>query len=158
MRWWFRRFRRPSDDEFAAELDAHVAHAADEQVERGVPPDQARYAALRAFGNLTRHRERFLEAAPWFWLDTLRQDVRYGWRSLWRTPILTSVVILSLALGVGANTAILTVARTLLLVPLRLPEPDRVFFLSLKDERRVKDMAFVPGVPYGYRQQIGSAT
>jgi putative ABC transport system permease protein len=147
MRDWFRRFRRPSDEEFAAEIDAHLAHEADEQIERGVPPEEARYAALRRFGNVTRHLERFREASHWFRLETVWQDVRYGWRSLWRNPITTSVAVLSLALGIGANTAIYTVARGTLLDPLRLPDPDRVFFVQ-------PDQSGAMWMPLGYQEQI----
>lgn len=55
--WLLHRFRRrPSDEEFAAEVQAHLAHETDEQIERGLPPEEARYVALRRFGNVTRHR------------------------------------------------------------------------------------------------------
>ncbi len=129
MRQWLRRFRRPSDEEFAAEIETHLAHEIDEQIERGLPPEDARFAALRRFGNVTRHLERFREGSPWFSLETVWQDVRYGWRSLWRTPVTTTIAILALALGIGANAALYTVTRAVLLDPLRLPEVDRVFFV-----------------------------
>jgi putative ABC transport system permease protein len=154
MRQWLRRFHRPSDGTFAAEIEAHLAHETDEQIERGLPPEDARYAALRRFGNVTRHLERFREASPWFRLETVWQDVRYGWRSLWRTPLVTSVVIISLSLGIGVNAAIVSAAQTLLWVPLQLPAPAEVFFLALKDERPNKDRALPGGVPYGYDDQV----
>src|SRR4051812_15296396 len=100
MRQWLRRFRRRSDEEFAAEIDAHLAQEADEQIERGLPPEEARYAALRQFGNVTRHIERFREASPWFAFETVWQDVRYAWRSLKRSPALFVAAIVSLALGI----------------------------------------------------------
>jgi len=64
MRQWLRRFRRPSAEEFVAEVEAHLAHETFEQIERGVPPEDAHYSALRRFGNVTRHLERFREASP----------------------------------------------------------------------------------------------
>ena len=136
MRRWFDRFRRlPSEEEFAEEVRSHLAHVIDEQVERGVEPQEARYAAIRKFGNVTRHVERFREASPWFWLETLWHDVRYGWRSLWRTPGLTSMLMLCLALGVGANATVLLATRTLLLHPLPVPDPHRLFFLGDPDPK-----------------------
>jgi putative ABC transport system permease protein len=153
VREWFRRSRRPSDEQFAAEVNAHLAHEIDEQVDRGIPSEEARYVALRRFGNVTRHLERFREASPWFWLDTLWQDVRYGWRSLWRTPILTATVILSLVLAVGTNVAIMTAARTLLLAPLRLPNADRVFFVGHGDQPPASEVML-----YGYADDLRRAT
>jgi hypothetical protein len=58
---FFRRARRPTDEEFAAEIEAHLAHEIDERVDRGSRPDEARDAALQAFGNVTAARERFYE-------------------------------------------------------------------------------------------------
>jgi MacB-like periplasmic core domain len=153
VRQWLSRFRRPSDEEFATEVEAHLAHETHDQIERGLPSDEARYAALRRFGNLTRHLERFREASPWFWLETVWQDVRYGARSLWRTPVLTATVILSLVLTVGTSVAILTAARTLLLAPLKLPNADRVFFVGHADQPPANEV-----ILYGYRDDLRQAT
>lgn len=118
--------RRRSDDDVAAEIDAHVAHLRDEQVERGMPPEEARYAALRAFGNVTRVRERFHESSPAFWLETLVQDVRLAWRSLARAPLITLTAVISLAIGIGLNTAIFSIVQAVLLRPLPYKDPDRL--------------------------------
>jgi predicted permease len=136
----------------------------DEQLDRGLPPDEARYAALRRFGNVTRHLEGFREGSPWFWFETLCQDARYGWRSLLRTPLTTVVATLSLALGIGANTAIYTVARGTLLEPLQLPEVDRVFFvepdqgpaarLSFEEREQIANLAQSFGVAGLYNVYI----
>ena len=123
---WVRRFRRSSDEEFAAEIEAHLAHEADERIEQGLTPEAARYAALRAFGNVTRHLERFRERSPWFWLETLAQDLRYGWRSLRRAPVLTLVAIPSLALGIGLNAAVFSMIQAVFVRPLPYAEPDRL--------------------------------
>lgn len=104
-----RRFRRPSEREFTAEVEAHLAHETDEQIERGLPLDDARSAALRRFGNVTRHLERFREASPWFWLDTFCQHVRYGWRSVRGTPALFFAAVASLALSLGGTVVISSV-------------------------------------------------
>jgi predicted permease len=124
---WFSRFRRPSDDEFAREVAAHLALETEERVARGEDPDEARHAATRTFGNAVAVRERHHERSPWFPLESLWGDVRHGWRVLWRAPVVTIVALASLALGVGANTAIFTLVRATILQPLAVPEPHRVF-------------------------------
>jgi len=133
-----RFLRRRSDEDFAREIDAHVALEIDEQIARGVQPDEARAAAQRALGNATRLREDFHERSPWFAFDTLQQDVRYGLRSLRRAPLVTLVAIGSLALGIGANTAIFTLVKATVLQPLAIPQPERVFvvYRSAGEARR----------------------
>jgi hypothetical protein len=124
---WFSRFRRPSDDEFSREVEAHLALEAEERVARGESLDEARHAAARTFGNALAVRERHHERGPWFPIESLWGDVRHGWRMLWRAPVVTIVALASLALGVGANTAIFTLVRATILQPLAVPEPDRAF-------------------------------
>lgn len=134
MRDWLARvLGRPTDDQFAEEVRSHLAHEIDEQVDRGLPPEEARYAAIRRFGNVTRHLERFREASPAFWFETLWQDVQIGWRSLGRTPVLSAIAILSLGLGIGANTSVYTVARAVLLDPLGVPDADRMFVIGAEN-------------------------
>ena len=142
MRWFQRLRRRQSEAEYVQEIESHLAHEIDEQVDRGVTPEEARYAAVRNFGNITRHLERFREGSWRFWLETLWQDVRFGWRSLWRTPVLTLVAIISLAHGIGANAALYTIADALLLRPLRLPDAERMFVIRAPDHQ----LGFLPGL------------
>src|SRR5690606_28898760 len=99
-------------------VEAHLAMEIEDQIARGVSPEEARAAALRAFGNPTRAREDFRERSPWFRVDTLWQDVQYGGRALRRAPIVVLVAIASLALGIGANTAIFTLVKATILAPL----------------------------------------
>ena len=149
MRQWLRRFRRPSDREFAAEVESHLAHETDERVEAGLPPEEARYAALRGFGNVTRHIERFREASPWFWLETLWQDVRYGWRSLSRSPALFGAAVVSLALAIGGTTAMVSVLHATVIDPLPFPHGGRLAALVQYDCHRAGDTARLrqgPGV------------
>jgi len=134
MRQWLRRFRhRQSDEEFAAEVDAHLSLETDERIECGLAPEDARYAALRRFGNVTRHLERFREASPWFWLETVLRDLRYGWRSLTRSPALLVAAILSLALGIGGSTALFSVLYATVVNPLRYAHSDRLTMLAFYD-------------------------
>jgi predicted permease len=100
--------RRPGDD-FDREIAAHLEHEIARLIEHGVPPDEARAQAARAFGNITRARERYYERHRVLWLDHLRQDLRCAVRSLRRYPLAATVAVVSLAGGIGAATVTLLV-------------------------------------------------
>jgi putative ABC transport system permease protein len=114
-----RRHERDLDDE----IRFHLEEEAEARREAGLSVDEARRAARRDFGNVTAIREATHDAWGWTWLESAVQDVRYGCRALVRTPIVTAVAVLSLALGIGATTAIFTVLDTLLLRPLPVESP-----------------------------------
>ncbi len=97
-----------------------------ENIERGMSPEEARYAALRKFGNVTRVREATHGVWSVIWLERLLQDVRFGVRSLMKSRRFTVAAILALALGIGANTAVFSVVNTVLLKPLTYPDPSRI--------------------------------
>src|SRR5579864_4604988 len=93
--------RRQSERDLDDELRFHLELKARENMESGMPPEEARYAALRAFGGLERKKEECRDADRWRFIEDLAQDVRYGVRVLARSPGFALVVIMSLALGIG---------------------------------------------------------
>jgi predicted permease len=101
--------RKRSGDDFDRELASHLELEAEELMADGLPPEAARRAARRGFGNVTTVRERFYEARRLLWLDHLVQDVRCAARNLRRAPVAAIVAIASLAAGIGAATVTLTV-------------------------------------------------
>jgi predicted permease len=101
----------------------HIERETQDNVERGMLPKEARYAALRKFGNVTLHQEDVRAVWISVWLDQLRQDVGYALRSMVKNPAFTTLVALSLALGIGANTAIFSFMDSILLRSLPVTDP-----------------------------------
>ncbi len=139
------RWRRRTDDDFREEIQANIALDSERFASEGLSPEEANAAALRAFGNVTRAQERFYDSRRVTWLDDLQRDVRHGFRALSRRPGFTVVAVLTLALGVGANTAIFSVIRAVLLKPLPYADANRLVLLG---ETR-------PGTP-GYGDAISA--
>jgi predicted permease len=108
----------------------HIEMERQDNIERGMSPEEARYAALRKFGNVIRVTEETREVWSFIWIEQLFQDVRYGVRALLKNPVFTIVAVLTLALGIGANTAIFSVVEGAVLAPLPYPQPDRLVMVS----------------------------
>jgi len=121
--------RRPVDD-LEEEIRSHLRMEEQENLEAGLAPDEAHYAARRRFGNVTLAQERSREMWGWNSVETLWQDVRYGVRMLRRSPGFTVVVALSLAFGIGANTAIFSLVDAVMLKTLPVRDPGRLVLLN----------------------------
>ncbi len=113
------------------ELDAHLALETRLLMERGVAADEAGSRARRAFGNRTRTAEVLYESWGREWLDRLQQDLRYALRSLRQKPGFALAAICSLAVGIGATTAVFAIADTIFLRPLPYPHADRLLWVAL---------------------------
>jgi hypothetical protein len=122
----WRRFlrRRQWDAERARELESYLAIETDENVARGMSPEDARAAARRKLGNETRVREHVYEMNTVAVLDTLGRDIRYGLRTLRRSPTFTIVALLTLTLGIGTTTTVFGIVDSVLLEPLPYPHPE----------------------------------
>ena len=118
--------RRIVDRELSDEMQYHIERQVEENIARGMKPDEARYAALRAFGGLEQRKEACRDARGLTFINHFIQDVRYGIRTLRRNPVLTATAVLSLAVGIGANSAMFSIADAMLLRPLPVTQPGRV--------------------------------
>lgn len=130
-----RRFQRDLDEE----MRLHVELRREQQMAAGADPERARQAALRRFGNATRLREESQRAWGWEWLETLAQDAVYGVRSMLRTPGVTAIALLSLALGIGANTAIFSFLNAVMLRDLPVRAPEQLVKLGVENWTGITD-------------------
>ncbi len=126
----FWRKRKPSD--FADEVSAHLALEADRLRSEGLSEAEAEAAARRGFGNVLVAQERFYDSGRWLWWEHLKRDVAYAVRVLARNPGFTTVAVLSLALGIGANALVFSVVNALVLRPLPVEHAEQLVFLENK--------------------------
>jgi predicted permease len=137
----FSRRKRMMED-LDQDIRDFIERETQDNIERGMPPEEARYTALRKFGNVTRVREETWEVWSFVWLEQLWQDVRVGLRQLRRNPGFTAVAVLTLALGIGANTAIFSLIDSVMLRMLPVARPGDLLQVKTRIPQR-------PGEPSG---------
>jgi predicted permease len=125
----FRKLQR-TDQDFEEEIQAHLQIEADRLMADGMSRVDAMAAARRTFGNVTSSREQFYESGRWMWLDHLTADVRYALRQVRSSPGTTATIVLSLALGIGVNTAIFSLADQALVRVLPVEKPEQLVLLD----------------------------
>ena len=125
MKWWHRLFRRRKlDEELERELSFHLDQHTSDLVEQGYSPEEARRRARIALGGPEQVKEMCRDARGTRWVSDLLRDLRYGVRVLAKQPGFTLVAVLALALGIGVNTAILSVVNGFVLRPLPVENPE----------------------------------
>jgi predicted permease len=116
--------------ELKAELEAHFDLLVSENIARGLSPADARMAARRTLGAVEPMREAYRDQAAFAWANSFQQDVRYAFRRLRRAPVFAAVGILSLAIGIGANSAVFSLLDAAVLRPLPVPHPDHLVTIA----------------------------
>src|SRR5579862_3812341 len=116
------------DEELSEEVREHVEMEEQENREAGMSPEEAHFAALRKFGNVMQIEEDSRRMWRWGWLETWAQDIRFALRLLIRNRSFTVVAVLSLAIGIGVNSALFSLADALVLRPLSVSRPNEVVY------------------------------
>jgi putative ABC transport system permease protein len=122
MAWWKSR-----GDQLDDEIRRHIEFETERNIEAGMPPAEARYAALQKFGNVGLAREESREIWGWLWLERLWQDVRYAVRGFAKNAGFTAVALMSLMLGIGASTALFSVVYGVLIAPYPYAKPNEIW-------------------------------
>ena len=150
-------FWRRLDRDIQRELDFHLAMEADQRARAGLPPRVARQSALRDFGEVTRVKEEVRDSRGMTFWDALQQDVRFGIRTLRRSPAYTIAAVLILALGIGANTAMFSVIDGVLLKPLPFRDGHELVLVqqSAPQTSRPSVGVSIPEL-YDYRKRLQS--
>src|SRR5262245_23245062 len=153
-RFWLRRERLT--DELEEEMRLHVELRAQAHRERGLAPDEADRAARRQFGNRLALREAGRDAWGFLWLERLIQDLRYGVRQLIRHRGVTAAAVLTLALGIGANTALFTVINAVLMKPAPVADPGHLVWLGTasRESGEMRPISFPDYLTYAARTDV----
>jgi predicted permease len=122
-------WRKRMLDDLDQDIRDHIARETQDNIDRGMSPEEARYAAMRKFGNVARVKEETREVWTLVWIEQLLEDVRFGLRMLRKNPGFTAVAVLTLALGIGANTYIFSMVDALLFRPMEFPDASKIVAL-----------------------------
>jgi hypothetical protein len=123
------------DRELADEMESHLQMHIEDNLRAGMAPEEARRQALIKLGGVDQTKENYRDRRGIPWLEALLQDVRFGLRMLRKNPGFAAVAVLTLALGIGANTAVFSVMNALFLHPPGMPHPDRLVALRVKYDK-----------------------
>jgi len=149
--------RNRAGDQLQAELQFHLDQQIAENIAAGMSAEEARRAALRLFGNPTALRDQARATWSWQWLESVLHDLRYGVRTLARTPGFSVLAILVMALGIGANVALFTVVHSVLLKPLPFKDQDRLVRIYEADAKgRFQDNIVAGGTFAAWQSQAHS--
>ncbi len=156
--WLCALFRKQKlDRDMDEEMRAHLELRTQANIEAGMSPEEARYAALRSFGGMAQVKEGCRDLRGVGWIDTFWRDIRFSLRMLQKNPGFAIVVVLTLALGIGANTAIFSVVSAVLLRPLPYQESDRLITIWERNPQQGYDQNLVAtGTFLDWQQQSRS--
>src|SRR6185436_12747239 len=145
LRFVGRTLIRPKrvEDELNKELQYHLEREIHEGLRAGLTPEEARYAAMRTMGAVEKSKEECRDEHHVEFVQAFFRNIRYSIRTLLRTPGFTLTVVLTLALGTGANTAVFSAINTVLLRPLPFPNADRLVQIT-QTQQRSSDLSIAP--------------
>jgi putative ABC transport system permease protein len=147
--------KRHALDDLDADIRDHIERETTDNIDRGMNPDDARAAALRAFGSIALTKENARAVWVPVWFDQLIQDARYALRMIRRAPAFSAVVMLTLALGIGLTTAVFGVVNAVLVRPLSYPSAERLVWIATSEEGSNEELVLSPDL-IAWRDQAQS--